>query len=228
MSSSHADAAPSPPASPRNHLRIDISSHQRPKFVSFGRESELGGPPIISQHSPLIRPAGISSEADPLLKEPLSPLESGDDWRGEQDSEETKSSWFLFLLTLCGLGLQIGWSVETSNGSVSPFSISLQITANHYKSLQITASIWRVSRNTAESSLLTRLYSLICFPSGSASPSWLSSGLLDHSRASSYSPMSVSRATTAASAGERDVPSSLAVPQRLSCLSCSWRGPKKS
>ena len=62
----------------------------------------------------------MSSEQDPLLKEVLSPL-SDDDWQGEHHVEETKSSWYLFLLTLGGLGLQIGWSVETSNGSVSGF-----------------------------------------------------------------------------------------------------------
>jgi solute carrier family 45 protein 1/2/4 len=60
----------------------------------------------------------MSREIDPLLKETMSPLED-DDWQGEQQTEETKSSWFLFLLTFGGLGLQIGWSVETSNGSVS-------------------------------------------------------------------------------------------------------------
>lgn len=64
----------------------------------------------------------MSSEVDPLLKEVLSPLDSDDDWMGEQQVEETKSSWFLFLLTFGGLGLSIGWSVETSNGSVSNVS----------------------------------------------------------------------------------------------------------
>ena len=61
----------------------------------------------------------MSSEVDPLLKEAMSPDDDDDDWMGEQQVEETKSSWFLFLLTFGGLGLQIGWSVETSNGSVS-------------------------------------------------------------------------------------------------------------
>lgn len=63
----------------------------------------------------------MSSEVDPLLKEAMSPDDDDDDWMGEQQVEETKSSWFLFLLTFGGLGLQIGWSVETSNGSVSAF-----------------------------------------------------------------------------------------------------------
>lgn len=64
----------------------------------------------------------MSSEVDPLLKEAMSPNSDDDSWLAEHQVEETKSSWFLFLLTFGGLGLQIGWSVETSNGSVSAFS----------------------------------------------------------------------------------------------------------
>lgn len=58
----------------------------------------------------------MNEAGNPLLKV-ISPIGS-DDWEGDTD-EETKSAWYLFLLTLGGLGLQIGWSVETSNGSVS-------------------------------------------------------------------------------------------------------------
>ena len=35
----------------------------------------------------------------------------------------SRSSWYLFLLTLGGFGLQMGWSVEMSNGS--PYLLSL-------------------------------------------------------------------------------------------------------
>jgi solute carrier family 45 protein 1/2/4 len=96
--------------------------------VSFGRTSLSDGRPnadgqarveFINDLSPLVIPTRMSSEVDPLLKEVVSPLGSDDDWQGEHHVEETKSSFYLFLLTLCGLGLQIGWSVETSNGSVS-------------------------------------------------------------------------------------------------------------
>ena len=69
----------------------------------------------------------MSSEVDPLLKEAMSPDSEDDGWMGESQVEETKSSWFLFLLTFCGLGLQIGWSVETSNGSVSAFFLFLHL-----------------------------------------------------------------------------------------------------
>lgn len=119
----------------------------RPKLVSFGRESLGGGRPNtegrpqvdyinedpepeprahahvgfrdeVTEHSPFTQPGKMSREMDPLLKEAMSPIGSDDDWLGEHQTEETKSSWFLFLLTFGGLGLQIGWSVETSNGSV--------------------------------------------------------------------------------------------------------------
>ena len=43
-----------------------------------------------------------------------------DEWRGE---DETKSTWYLILLTLSIGGLQIVWSVELSNGS--PYLLSL-------------------------------------------------------------------------------------------------------
>jgi solute carrier family 45 protein 1/2/4 len=133
-SASSTSPSSSPVASPREAPKLDTSSQQRPrprpKLVSFGRDTSGGGRPTTegrprvdfieeaTEHSPFIQPGRMSREIDPLLKETMSPLDD-DDWQGEQQTEETKSSWFLFLLTFGGLGLQIGWSVETSNGSVS-------------------------------------------------------------------------------------------------------------
>ncbi|KAF1915704.1 hypothetical protein BDU57DRAFT_451545 [Ampelomyces quisqualis] len=145
MSSSRPDgaASPSPPTSPLASPRdpptlLDTDTPQRPrprpKLVSFGRDTSGGGRPNtegrprvdfideVEEHSPFVQPGSLSREMDPLLKESMSPLDD-DDWLGEQQTEETKSSWFLFLLTFGGLGLQIGWSVETSNGS--PYLLSL-------------------------------------------------------------------------------------------------------
>lgn len=101
---------------------------QHPKVVSFRRNSSPSHPyaEVISEQSPLIGPRR-SSEVDGVYKV-VSPLGS-DDWQGDAD-EETKSSWYLFLLTLGGLGLQIGWSVETSNGSVSGGPTALDGNAN--------------------------------------------------------------------------------------------------
>ncbi|PVI07599.1 hypothetical protein DM02DRAFT_637851 [Periconia macrospinosa] len=95
------------------------------KAVTFG-----GGDDIINERSPLMRPK-TSEDGDELVKM-FSPL---DDWEGDgPDDEETKSTLFLFLLTLGGLGLQIGWSVETSNGS--PYLLSLGL------SKSLLALVW--------------------------------------------------------------------------------------
>lgn len=101
---------------------------RRPKGVSFLRDVSPGRrssndrrfsgviTEFINENSPLIRPRG-SGELDANDKA-ISPLESPDEW--DMDGEqETKSTWYLILLCLGGLGLQIGWSVETSYGSVS-------------------------------------------------------------------------------------------------------------
>lgn len=73
---------------------------------------------VASESAPLMRPR-MSEEVDELYKV-QSPF--SDDWQDDDGGDETKSSVFLFLLTLGGLGLQIAWSVETSNGSVrAPF-----------------------------------------------------------------------------------------------------------
>lgn len=108
------------PQPPPIDTRVSNSGRPRPKFVSFGRESELGGPPnreFINESSPLIN-SDRARETDRLLKEPITPNLGQEDDDYFPEFEETKSSFFLFLLTLGGLGLQIGWSVETSNGSV--------------------------------------------------------------------------------------------------------------
>jgi len=84
---------------------------------------------IINDDDSLATPSRLAIEADPLLKA-HSPPEGWD----EEDEEETKSTWFLFLLTLSGLGLQIAWSVETSNGS--PYLLSLGI------SKSLLALVW--------------------------------------------------------------------------------------
>lgn len=111
----------SQPGLPRLDTGLSQSGRPRPKFVSFGRDSDVTpNREYINESSPLINPADGARETDRLLKEPIPPALSGpEDGDYFPEFEETKSSFFLFLLTLGGLGLQIGWSVETSNGSVS-------------------------------------------------------------------------------------------------------------
>lgn len=67
--------------------------------------------------SPLIRPQTEGVES-PLTLSTIPSPEDSENWN-EGDTEETKSSWYLLLLTLSIGGLQIAWSVELSNGSVS-------------------------------------------------------------------------------------------------------------
>lgn len=105
----------SPLFPPRPRLQTEDGTLAPQKNVKFGSNSfDQPMEQIISESSPLMRPR-MSSDMDELHKV-ISPVDS-DDWQGDEQ-DETKSSFFLFLLTLGGLGLQIGWSVETSNGSV--------------------------------------------------------------------------------------------------------------
>jgi hypothetical protein len=85
------------------------SAMRNPKVVAF----QGGNEEVVNESSPLIRPGAAGDDG---MYKMSSPIDDDYDWDGEE--EETKSSLYLFLLTLGGLGLQIAWSVETSNGSV--------------------------------------------------------------------------------------------------------------
>jgi solute carrier family 45 protein 1/2/4 len=100
----------------------------RQKGVSF-RDRRTS----LNESSPLLLPR-TSGEIYGAAKV-ISPLGvSDDDMWDEEAEQETKSSWYLFLLTLGGLGLQIGWSVETSYGS--PYLLSLGV------SKSLLALVW--------------------------------------------------------------------------------------
>ncbi|KAK7710936.1 hypothetical protein SLS57_008252 [Botryosphaeria dothidea] len=85
----------------------------------------------MNETSPLLS-ARTSEEGEHGLKAVASPS-SDDDWDAEA-GEETKSSWYLLLLTLGGGGLQIAWSVELSYGS--PYLLSLGL------SKSLLALVW--------------------------------------------------------------------------------------
>jgi solute carrier family 45 protein 1/2/4 len=85
---------------------------QHPKIVQFRSGSDAPS----NENSPLLRP---SFPADNSYSKSTDNGSEEEDYFMDDEEEETKSTFFLFLLTLGGLGLQIGWSVETSNGSVS-------------------------------------------------------------------------------------------------------------
>ncbi|KAL1302609.1 hypothetical protein AAFC00_002982 [Neodothiora populina] len=125
--------------------QADRSSHQ-PKLAALSQESpsgpqsagEIGKRPASidsrrgqDEFSPLIAPAREDIESPPAFSNVQSPA-SSDEW--DVEPEETKSSWYLFLLTLSIGGLQIAWSVELSNGS--PYLLGLGI------SKSLLAFVW--------------------------------------------------------------------------------------
>ncbi|KAL8796456.1 MAG: hypothetical protein Q9195_001130 [Heterodermia aff. obscurata] len=76
---------------------------------------------LLNESSPLLSPQDPESQdghTSPRPSHPSTMLDCGDD-----DEEESKSVWYLFLLTLSIGGLQIAWTVEISNGS--PYLLSL-------------------------------------------------------------------------------------------------------
>ncbi|KAF2004389.1 hypothetical protein P154DRAFT_519261 [Amniculicola lignicola CBS 123094] len=112
-----------PPEPPRQPRGILSNAHPHPKQVAFRNFSPSRlSMDHVNENSPLIRPT-VSTEG---LQKIISPIGSDDDDEWPVDAEEeTKSTLYLFLLTLGGLGLQIAWSVETSYGS--PYLLSLGI-----------------------------------------------------------------------------------------------------
>ncbi|KAF7545488.1 hypothetical protein G7Z17_g9128 [Cylindrodendrum hubeiense] len=89
-------------------------------------------------HDPLDPPTEGFSERSPLLSnsgEEHNGSTDGNTWLGDaDDSQNTKSVWYLILLTISIGGLQIAWSVELSNGS--PYLLSLGL------SKSLMALVW--------------------------------------------------------------------------------------
>ncbi|KAK7531431.1 uncharacterized protein J3D65DRAFT_653411 [Phyllosticta citribraziliensis] len=126
----------SPPLSPDHATSpTPLATTTTTKTVTFERPSPPSSPTPsaaydpMNEQSPLLSP---TQDDESGLKRVPSPL-SDDDWNPEA-GEDTKSSWYLLLLTLGGLGLQIAWSVELSYGS--PYLISLGL------SKSLLALVW--------------------------------------------------------------------------------------
>ncbi|KAK8247671.1 hypothetical protein HDK77DRAFT_481158 [Phyllosticta capitalensis] len=134
MASKPSPSAHIPPPSP-DYASRPSNIPSTPKTVTFKELSPPSSPPPspaydpMNEQSPLLSPAQDDENG---LKRVPSPL-SDDDWNPEA-GEDTKSSWYLLLLTLGGLGLQIAWSVELSYGS--PYLISLGL------SKSLLALVW--------------------------------------------------------------------------------------
>lgn len=79
------------------------------------------GPVPINERSPLLSPSLDDSEQTYLGSGPGPGLLEDDTL--EDETQKTKSFWYLVLLTISIGGLQIAWSVELSNGS--PYLLSL-------------------------------------------------------------------------------------------------------
>lgn len=109
-----------PLASPRPRGILKNASYHRDSYdarpsASLDAQKEQEDQ---DETSPLIAPRRESIESGLTISSMPSP-EDSDTWNNIT-SEETKSQWYLILLTLSIGGLQIAWSVELSNGSVSP------------------------------------------------------------------------------------------------------------
>ncbi|KAK5121993.1 hypothetical protein LTR85_004565 [Meristemomyces frigidus] len=90
----------------------------------------------VNEASPLLGPRRSADIGHlPPLQHVLSPGSDISDWNPDEEiSQETKSSWYLMLLTIGIGGLQIAWSVELSNGS--PYLLGLGI------SKSLLAFVW--------------------------------------------------------------------------------------
>ncbi|KAF2755928.1 hypothetical protein EJ05DRAFT_539773 [Pseudovirgaria hyperparasitica] len=107
------------------------------KTVAFRRDSHSTvrtSTEVTNEQSPLL--VARSSEDGSSLKV-VSPLRD-DDWQTGQ-YEQSKSSWYLLLLTLTGVGLQMSWSVEMAYGS--PYLLSLGVSKSFLALVWIAAPL---------------------------------------------------------------------------------------
>lgn len=114
----------SPPSTPsRRHSEDEDEgkSTRRTKSVAFSNKNlAMVDSDGSNEQSPLLRGSFSDGGVSPL--EIPSPGMDSDDWEAGK-SQDSKSAWYMFLLTIGGFGLQMGWSVEMSNGS--PYLLSL-------------------------------------------------------------------------------------------------------
>ncbi|EEY20748.1 general alpha-glucoside permease [Verticillium alfalfae VaMs.102] len=108
-----------PPSQANSNLTPTLTG-STPRNGSFDQTRD----PMASERSPLLRPGPDDDD-----------LGDGNTVLGDNDdSQQTKSVWYLILLTISIGGLQIAWSVELSNGS--PYLLSLGL------SKSLMALVW--------------------------------------------------------------------------------------
>jgi solute carrier family 45 protein 1/2/4 len=121
------DNRPSPIQTPQRRLSYDQENGDDKPAKSVAFDGEMP-----DEQSPLLHSQSSDGEVSPIKT--VSELGSiGEDWE-DGSSQETKSAWYMFLLTVAGFGLQMGWSVEMSNGS--PYLLSLGL------SKTVLAFVW--------------------------------------------------------------------------------------
>ncbi|KAI1638865.1 major facilitator superfamily domain-containing protein [Biscogniauxia mediterranea] len=137
-SSSSSSSSSSGPSSSSNR-KLSPSRHSEPPFVPSQNDGHVPLPlensPVhfttgsiqdaINERSPLLSPVG--AEQAYLIGE-------HEDHADRDDSQTTKSIWYLILLTIGLGGLQVAWAVELSNGS--PYLLSLGL------SKSLMALVW--------------------------------------------------------------------------------------
>lgn len=99
------------------HKKPPLGIHTRSISSDLKRTQENDA----NEASPLLAPTRMSGEDSEGPGKGMDSLDDGSVWPGEES--QSRSSWYMLLLTLGGFGLQMGWSVEMSNGS--PYLLSL-------------------------------------------------------------------------------------------------------
>ena len=85
----------------------------------------------LHENSPLLSPMRVEPEENDGL---IDPAGDGDSFAEEDSYGETKTIWYMILLTISIGGLQLAWTVELSNGT--PYLLSLGL------SKSIMALVW--------------------------------------------------------------------------------------
>ena len=94
--------------------------HPRTSLASPKDKKVRSGSPDLNEDSPLLSPVRPNINRDPDDHDTPSGLL---DWNDAPEEEQSKSVFYLFILTLSIGGLQIAWATELSNGS--PYLLSL-------------------------------------------------------------------------------------------------------
>ena len=132
VNSNNADAPRRPRPSPISTARPP-SSRRDTSSRKQSQESTEQNEDYGNEQSPLLHPQDGDGDDESLKA--VSPIDAASDrLLVSREEQQTKSSWYMFLLTLGGIGLQIGWSVEMSNGT--PYLLSLGM------SKAILALVW--------------------------------------------------------------------------------------